>query len=115
MKHYFANLDSSYWKEWWNSFKKLSLLVSILAIIASFVFWRWNANDKIDMIYFLASLIVACVLLATFFDLSLRSHSASRKKLPKVLRGMAPKKPYQGFLAQLVLEPSELFSTDSLV
>ncbi len=100
-------MEKNFWGLIWSSFLRIQGAVGILIAL---LFWFFLPNINISLGLALPVLIFLIVVVVTLFNAAYESFKMSKRILPRILMGKK-----QGARVLCLLEPSELFSYDTLV
>ena len=103
----------------WNSFKRIyGPIGTIFTIVGSLFLWIFAPDTKISLKIILPILVFIIMLLFTFIDTTYQAIEKLKQNkniLPKILRVMDPRPPYQKAKALALLEKSPIFSFGTIV
>lgn len=104
-------MKRNFWSLIWSSFMKIQgILIGFIALVATVAVWIFPANINISLGLVLPVLIICIIAILTFANAANEIFKMSERILPKVILGTT----LQANVLCL-LEPSELFSHDTLV
>lgn len=104
-------MKNDFWGLIWSSFLKIQgITIGFLALLISIFFWLYSPDKNISLRFAVPIFILLIVVIFTFASAAYESFKISRHNIPKIVLG---KKIGSNLLC--LLEPSELFSHDTLV
>ena len=99
-----------------SSFRRIGLpFLAVLAIIVAFILWQVDRDTAVPLIIVLPIVALFCVLLVVFLGAAYWNFKARAKGLPRVRLAMKSSSAISSESVVLLLEPSDLFSHNTLV
>lgn len=109
-------MNNSFWSIIYASFREIKgWSLAFIGIILSLLFWHFSPNKSISLGWFVPIGVICLIIIITLSDAIYKNFKINRYILPKVLVGREPSTKTQGEKVLCLLEPSELFSHDTLV
>lgn len=109
-------MEKTFWGLLWSSFKETQGCFSmILAVVLPFVLLRVTPTSTVSLTLALPIAIVFVVVIAALANAAYESFQMSRRILPRIVYATKPHSQIVRATALCLLEPSELFSHDTVV
>lgn len=114
--HHSRTVPGTFGELLWESFRATSgPVLSTLGLLAALVTWIFSRDTRLSIVWLVASLMIAAILIFTLVHAALVTYRAVGKHLPAVKLISKPPPSYRDVVAVILLEPSDLFALDSLV
>lgn len=109
-------MKKSFWELIWTSFLRVQgVFIGVIAIVLAVVLWLFSPDKNISLGLALPIGLFCVILILTLGNAAYEAFEISKHVLPMILVGKEPPAQISGAKLLCLIEPSELFSHDTLV
>lgn len=109
-------MEKTFWGTIWSSYRGVrGPVITIAAIVLPFLLWFWGPNIAVSLRWVLPIGVLLFAVIVTMADAAYQSFTQTKRLLPRVIQGRHPYPGLEDVKALCLLEPSDLFSHDTLV